>query len=162
LLIHILYNACTRAISKPQICSEDDKPLNEFAGLRASNDIMAAKWAQKTIVLPPHKRGCHLVTSKILKEIESDLSGFKCGLAHFFLQHTSASLTVNENYDSDVQHDAETFLNRIVPEGRSAPWKHTMEAFPASICLLVFADSYQKQEDTLPKFTHTTHQKINL
>ncbi|KAF9625897.1 hypothetical protein IFM89_027674, partial [Coptis chinensis] len=64
---------------------------------------------------------------KILKEIEQDLSGFKCGLAHFFLQHTSASLTINENYDSDVRDDTETFLNKIVPEGRSAPWKHTLE-----------------------------------
>ncbi|KAL8486888.1 hypothetical protein ACS0TY_010584 [Phlomoides rotata] len=63
----------------------------------------------------------------ILKEIGQDLSGFKCGLAHFFLQHTSASLTVNENYDSDVRDDTETFLNKVVPEGRSAPWKHTME-----------------------------------
>ncbi|RZC04105.1 uncharacterized protein LOC114419783 isoform X1 [Glycine soja] len=85
------------------------------------------KWAQKTVSLPPLRRGCHLVTSKIVKEIEQDLSGFKCGLAHLFLQHTSASLTINENYDSDVREDTETFLNRIVPEGSSAPWKHTLE-----------------------------------
>ncbi|KAJ9541968.1 hypothetical protein OSB04_028474 [Centaurea solstitialis] len=64
---------------------------------------------------------------KILKEIREDLSGFKCGLANLFLQHTSASLTINENYDSDVRADTETFLNRVVPEGRSAPWKHTLE-----------------------------------
>ncbi|TVU02018.1 hypothetical protein EJB05_52553 [Eragrostis curvula] len=88
---------------------------------------MAAKWAQKTVVIPAQLRGCHLITPKILREIESDLAGFKCGLAHFFLQHTSASLTINENYDSDVQADTETFLNRIVPEGHNAPWKHTME-----------------------------------
>jgi len=47
---------------------------------------------------------------------EHDLSEFKCGMAHLFLQHTSASLTINENYDSDVQADTETFLSRIVPE----------------------------------------------
>lgn len=35
---------------------------------------------------------------------------------HYTVQHTSASLTINENYDSDVQADTETFLNRIVPE----------------------------------------------
>ncbi|KAH7566960.1 hypothetical protein JRO89_XS07G0000900 [Xanthoceras sorbifolium] len=85
------------------------------------------KWAQKTITLPPHRRGCHLITPKIVKEIGQDLSEFKCGLAHLFLQHTSASLTINENYDSDVRDDTETFLNKIVPEGRSAPWKHTLE-----------------------------------
>uniref|UniRef100_A0A0A9F6B9 Uncharacterized protein n=1 Tax=Arundo donax TaxID=35708 RepID=A0A0A9F6B9_ARUDO len=57
-------------------------------------------------------------------------------MAHLFLlvkwscstvQHTSASLTINENYDSDVQDDTETFLNRIVPEGPFAPWRHTIE-----------------------------------
>lgn len=32
------------------------------------------------------------------------------------VHHTSASLTINENYDSDVREDTETFLNRIVPE----------------------------------------------
>ncbi|XP_039788508.1 glycerophosphodiester phosphodiesterase GDPDL7-like [Panicum virgatum] len=94
---------------------------------------MAAMWAQKTVVIPAQRRGCHLITPKILREIEGDLSGFKCGLAHFFLQHTSASLTINENYDSDVQADTETFLNRIVPEGHNAPWKHTMEGRPPQV-----------------------------
>ncbi|CAO2839609.1 unnamed protein product [Amaranthus hypochondriacus] len=95
-----------------------------------SSSSMAAtspKWAQKTITLSPYRRGCHLITSKVLKEIEKDLSEFNCGLAHLFLQHTSASLTINENYDPDVQEDTETFLNRIVPEGSSAPWRHTIE-----------------------------------
>ncbi|KAF8409843.1 hypothetical protein HHK36_002361 [Tetracentron sinense] len=114
------------------------KPFSPLVSLKAhyntpstlkTGESMAAapKWAQKTITLPPHKRGCHLITPKILKEIEQDLSGFNCGLAHLFLQHTSASLTINENYDSDVRDDTETFLNRVVPEGQSAPWKHTLE-----------------------------------
>ncbi|PIA56936.1 hypothetical protein AQUCO_00700945v1 [Aquilegia coerulea] len=107
--------------------------------------VMATpKWAQKTITLTPHKRGCHLITSKIVKEIEQDLSGFKCGLAHFLLQHTSASLTLNENYDTDVRDDTETFLNKIVPEGRSAPWKHTLEGpddMPAHIKSSMFGCS---------------------
>ena len=89
--------------------------------------VTAPKWSQKTIVLPPLIRGCHLVTSKIVKEVGQELSGFKCGLAHLFLHHTSASLTINENYDYDVRDDTETFLNQIVPEGPSAPWKHTLE-----------------------------------
>ncbi|XP_058073288.1 uncharacterized protein LOC131222291 [Magnolia sinica] len=107
-------------------------------------ETMAAKWAQKTVVIPPQKRGCHLITPKILKEVEQDLSGFKCGLAHLFIQHTSASLTINENYDSDVRADTETFLNRIVPEGPSAPWKHTMEGpddMPAHIKSSMFGCS---------------------
>jgi len=52
---------------------------------------------------------------------EHDLAEFKCGMAHLFLQNTSASLTINENYDSDVQADTETFLSRIVPEGPYVP-----------------------------------------
>ncbi|GJM97905.1 hypothetical protein PR202_ga14866 [Eleusine coracana subsp. coracana] len=88
---------------------------------------MAARWAQKTIVIPPQRRGCHLITSKIVNEIKNDLAQFKCGMAHLFLQHTSASLTINENYDSDVQADTETFLSRIVPEVHllrgGTPWK---------------------------------------
>eukprot|EP01018_Ginkgo_biloba_P031993 Gb_13859 [translate_table: standard] len=142
-LVHSLTSTYITATSTGQFCSEGERTLDEFAGL-STGHTMAAKWAQKTVVLPPQKRGCHLVTSKILKEIESDLSGFKCGLAHFFLQHTSASLTINENYDSDVQDDTETFLNRIVPEGRSAPWKHTMEGpddMPAHIKSSIFGCS---------------------
>ncbi|XP_024008129.1 uncharacterized protein LOC18992830 isoform X2 [Eutrema salsugineum] len=99
-------------------------PATDRASMATSS---GPKWAQKTITLPPQRRGCHLITPKILKEIGQDLSDFNCGLAHVFLQHTSASLTINENYDPDVQADTETFLNRIVPEGNSAPWRHTME-----------------------------------
>ncbi|BAT80163.1 hypothetical protein LR48_Vigan04g001200 [Vigna angularis] len=101
------------------------------ATINDPTSIAAPKWSQKTITLPPLKRGCHLVTSKpsaqILKEVGLELSGFKCGLAHLFLHHTSASLTINENYDYDVRDDTEIFLNQIVPEGPSAPWKHTLE-----------------------------------
>jgi secondary thiamine-phosphate synthase enzyme len=113
-----------------------------------SNSNMAAssgpKWAQKTITLPPQRRGCHLITPKVIKEIGQELSGFNCGLAHLFLHHTSASLTINENYDSDVRDDTETFLNKIVPEGRSAPWKHTLEGpddMPAHIKSSMFGCS---------------------
>ncbi|KAI4389677.1 hypothetical protein MLD38_001878 [Melastoma candidum] len=114
------------------------------------------KWAQKTITLPRQSRGCHLVSREIVKEIEEELSQFKCGLAHFFLRHTSASLTINENYDSDVREDTETFLNRIVPEGRSAPWKHTLEGpddMPAHIKSSMFGCSL-----TIP----ITDGKLNL
>ncbi|CAD6336155.1 unnamed protein product [Miscanthus lutarioriparius] len=76
----------------------------------------AARWAQRTVVIPPQRRGCHLITNKIVNEIRNDLAEFKCGMAHLFFQHTSVSLTINENYDSDVQVDTETFLSRIVPE----------------------------------------------
>ncbi|GFP87173.1 upf0047 protein yjbq [Phtheirospermum japonicum] len=117
---------------------------------------IAPKWAQKTITIPAKRRGCHHITFEMLKDIEKDLSGFKCGLAHFFLQHTSASLTVNENYDPDVRHDTETFLNKVVPEGRSAPWKHTLEGpddMPAHIKSSMFGCSL-----TIP----ITNGKLNM
>ena len=44
------------------------------------------------------------------------MKGLSCGLAHVFIQHTSASLTINENADPDVRADMETYLNGIVPE----------------------------------------------
>jgi secondary thiamine-phosphate synthase enzyme len=59
-------------------------------------------------------------------------------------QHTSASLSVNENYDEDVRHDAETFLNAVVPEGKKAPWRHTIEGhddMPAHIKSSMFGVS---------------------
>lgn len=49
------------------------------------------------------------------------------GLCHVFIQHTSASLTINENCDPDVRTDMETFFNNAVAEGGKAPWIHTDE-----------------------------------
>ncbi|KAF9432427.1 hypothetical protein BGZ76_010830 [Entomortierella beljakovae] len=72
-------------------------------------------WAQTTIRLPPKSRGCHLVTNDIVKQIP-DLRLFNIGMANIFLQHTSASLTLNENADPDVRVDMEMALNKLAPE----------------------------------------------
>ncbi|KAK4275028.1 hypothetical protein QN277_018171 [Acacia crassicarpa] len=138
-----------------RVKSQQTNPT-KFKDLSSMAEAAAPKWAQKTITLTPHKRGCHLITSKIVKEIEQDLSGFKCGLAHLFLQHTSASLTINENYDSDVRDDTERFLNIVVPEGPSAPWKHTLEGpddMPAHIKSSMFGSTL-----TIP----ITNGKLNM
>ena len=82
-------------------------------------------WSQKLIQLKPKKRGFHLITNELLSSIQSDISKYTIGLCHFFLQHTSASLTINENADSDVRIDMETIVNRIVPE--SEDYKHDAE-----------------------------------
>ena len=50
-------------------------------------------WIQHTVKVKAPKRGCHLITSEIEKQISKDLSKIKVGLAHFFIQHTSAGLT---------------------------------------------------------------------
>lgn len=81
-------------------------------------------WIQKVIELPSFSRGCHLVTHSIENQLP-ELKQLHVGLLHLFLQHTSASLAINENADPDVRTDMETGLNRIVPE--SQPFIHTIE-----------------------------------
>jgi secondary thiamine-phosphate synthase enzyme len=72
-------------------------------------------WIQKKILLPEFSRGCHLVTQTILRELP-EMKEIRVGMLHLFLQHTSASLAINENADPDVRIDMETALNRVVPE----------------------------------------------
>lgn len=81
-------------------------------------------WSQKSIRLPAFARGCHLITSRIVKELD-ELQLIDVGLLHVFIQHTSASLSVNENADPDVRQDMELALNHLVPE--SLDYTHTME-----------------------------------
>lgn len=58
---------------------------------------------QHEIRLPAMRRGCHLVTDYVVREISSSLKTINVGLCHVFIQHTSASLTLNENADPDVR-----------------------------------------------------------
>ncbi|KAI8922754.1 hypothetical protein BC831DRAFT_474433 [Entophlyctis helioformis] len=81
-------------------------------------------WGQTTIALGKRRRGCHLVTDEIERAM-SKLPSVKVGLANIFLQHTSASLTINENCDPSVRKDMEMSLNELVPE--NAPYTHTDE-----------------------------------
>ena len=60
----------------------------------------------------------------IEQEIE-ELGQINIGLLHVFIQHTSASLTINENADPDVQVDLESSISAIAPE--NFPYIHTME-----------------------------------
>lgn len=79
---------------------------------------------QKNLTLPPFRRGCHLVTSLITKDLP-ELKRVRVGLLNLFLQHTSASLTINENASPEVLRDMESSLNAIVPE--DFPYLHTLE-----------------------------------
>jgi len=81
-------------------------------------------WAQNTIRIGPYRRGFHLITREILDAIPQ-IEQIQIGLLHVFLQHTSASLTINENADPDVRTDMETAFNRIVPENQT--FVHTIE-----------------------------------
>lgn len=80
---------------------------------------------QKEITLKPRGRGFHLITEEIVSQLPS-LDKVSRGIAHIFIKHTSASLSINENADPTVRTDMETYFNKIVPE--NAPfYQHTME-----------------------------------
>ncbi|KAG0221920.1 hypothetical protein B0O80DRAFT_479511 [Mortierella sp. GBAus27b] len=81
-------------------------------------------WEQFKIVLSAKPRGCHLVTREIQEAVPA-LKDFSVGMANVFLQHTSASLSLNENADPDVREDMEMALNNIAPE--DLPYQHTDE-----------------------------------
>ncbi len=81
-------------------------------------------WHQTQLKLPPFRRGFHLITSHVLHAIP-ELSSVKVGLLHVFIQHTSASLSINENADPDVPRDLEASFNAIAPE--DFPYVHTCE-----------------------------------
>ncbi|WP_372725571.1 secondary thiamine-phosphate synthase enzyme YjbQ [Novipirellula sp.] len=81
-------------------------------------------WIQKKLRLPAMSRGFHLITDKVVDAVP-ELSTMKVGWMQVFIQHTSASLTINENADPDVRVDFETAMNHAVPE--SLPYIHTIE-----------------------------------
>jgi secondary thiamine-phosphate synthase enzyme len=81
-------------------------------------------WLQREIELRPRPRGVHLVTSEIVDALP-ELRDLHVGLAHLFIRHTSASLTLNENASPDVRRDFESWFNVAVPEDFA--WTHTAE-----------------------------------
>jgi secondary thiamine-phosphate synthase enzyme len=81
---------------------------------------------QKEITLKSRPRGFHLITGEILQHLP-ELKIVKTGIAHLFVQHTSASLTINENADPSVRSDMETYFNRAVPESDMKYYEHTLE-----------------------------------
>ena len=82
-------------------------------------------WHQTVIRLKPRSRGFHLVTDELVRALP-ELGRLRVGVAHFFLQHTSASLSINENADPDVRADFDRWLDRAVPENADY-FVHTAE-----------------------------------
>jgi len=72
-------------------------------------------WAQKAITIPSKARGMHLITDAIQSQLP-ELNEFKIGILNLFIQHTSASITINENADPSVRKDFENYLNETVQE----------------------------------------------
>ncbi|KAI9018523.1 hypothetical protein CLU79DRAFT_705689 [Phycomyces nitens] len=81
-------------------------------------------WYQKQIRLAAYPKGCHLVHQEIVSQVP-EIKNFKVGMANIFLQHTSASLMLNENCDPDVRTDMSMALDRVCPD--NLPYIHTDE-----------------------------------
>jgi secondary thiamine-phosphate synthase enzyme len=81
-------------------------------------------WSQHTLELPAMTRGFHLITPRVVDAL-ADFAQVRVGMLHVFIQHTSASLTINENADSDVPADLESSFNAIAPE--TFDYRHTIE-----------------------------------
>ena len=82
-------------------------------------------WLQREITLDPRRRGFHLVTTEVEVALP-ELRDMGVGLAHIFIRHTSASLTLNENASPDVRTDFASWFDDAIPQ--DAPfWTHTIE-----------------------------------
>ena len=98
-------------------------------------------WLQREVTLDARPRGFHLVTEEVLGALP-ELRSLRVGLLHLLIQHTSASLTLNENASPDVRRDFETWFTRAVPE--DADWAHSLEGpddMPAHIKASVLGPS---------------------
>ena len=73
-------------------------------------------WHQSIVRLRARARGFHLVTDELVAQVPQ-LKILRIGLAHLFIQHTSASLTINENADPTVRADFERWTREVVPDG---------------------------------------------
>ncbi len=102
------------------------------------------KLFQKQIRLSPRKRGFHLITEELVQDFP-EVGQIQSGLLHVLIQHTSASLTINENADPSVRQDFESHINKMVPE--NAPYYvHTLEGsddMPAHIKASLMGASVQ-------------------
>jgi secondary thiamine-phosphate synthase enzyme len=82
-------------------------------------------WLQRVIRLEARPRGFHLVTAEVVDALP-ELAEVSVGVVHLLIQHTSASLALNEDASPEVRRDFESWFDRAVPEG--APyWTHTLE-----------------------------------
>jgi secondary thiamine-phosphate synthase enzyme len=86
---------------------------------------MALVWIQSQITLRPRPRGFHLVTDEVAEGVP-ELRSMAVGVALVFMQHTSASLTLNENASPDVRRDFAAWFDRAVPDGADY-FAHTLE-----------------------------------
>lgn len=88
-------------------------------------DSVGLVWIQRRVDLAARPRGFHLVTSEVVEALP-ELAQIRIGLLHLLIQHTSASLALNENASPDVRRDFESWFSAAVPE-RAELWTHRLE-----------------------------------
>ena len=99
-------------------------------------------WLQREIELDPRPRGFHLITREVVQALPQ-LAELEVGLLHLLIEHTSASLALNENASPDVRRDFETWSDVAVPED-ARYWTHTLEGaddMPAHVKAALFGPS---------------------
>ncbi len=109
---------------------------------------------QKTITIEPKRKGFHLITREIVRNLP-EIEEIKAGILVLNIQHTSASITINECADPEVRTDMENFFKRYVPENEPY-FEHTYEGsddMPAHIKASIIGTSI-----TIP----VTNGKLNL
>ena len=99
-------------------------------------------WFQTKVTLKHYSRGFHIITDNILINTP-EIKKVSFGMLNLFIQHTSASISINENSDPSVREDLENHFNRLIPENQSY-YKHTYEGpddIPAHIKSSIFGSS---------------------
>ncbi|KAL3776632.1 hypothetical protein ACHAW5_000889 [Stephanodiscus triporus] len=114
------------ATTTTTVTTESSSSCDREGGVDA---MSVPRWFQREISITAPSRGCHLITPQVNRAIKDDVAGIRIGMANIFIQHTSASLTINENADPDVLRDMEVAMNRIVPGSwtTDGTFRHTME-----------------------------------
>ena len=99
-------------------------------------------WFQTKVTLKGYSRGFHIITDNILINAP-EIKKVSFGMLNLFIQHTSASISINENSDPSVREDLENHFNRLIPENQLY-YKHTYEGpddIPAHIKSSIFGSS---------------------
>lgn len=95
-------------------------------------------WFQKTFSLPPQARGSYLITDYVETQLP-EIKNYKVGILHLFIKHTSCALSLNENWDDDVQADMSDALERIVPYDKKGNlYRHSAEGEDDMPVLIAF------------------------
>jgi hypothetical protein len=102
-------------------------PLSQSSPSSVNHPDLKMSWTQKTLTLPPRSRGSYLITDHVVSGLP-EIKNYKIGILHLFMQHTSAALSLNENWDEDVRADMSDALDRIVPEDKKGDlYMHSCE-----------------------------------